>query len=105
MKNEEFRICPHCGAESISLEKLEKANWDQPCKCPSCEECCNSRRFYVFLLSTMVYIAIDPLIIIFGSILYGWQIAIPTALFVALAGYLSAKIIVCKLQPIKVICR
>ena len=102
---EELRLCPHCGERSIKLEKLKKANWDNPCKCPVCNECCNSRRFYVFLLTTMVYIVIDPVIIIFGSILYGWQIAVPSAILIAIIGFISANMIVCKLQPIKVICR
>ena len=100
-----YRKCPHCGNESIKLQELKKAKWSTPCKCPECQKCCNSRIFIIFLLSIVVYFVIDPLVIIIGTIYFGWKIALTSAVLIIIAATIAQNIVITKLQPVKVLCR
>jgi len=103
MKNKNLK-CPHCEESSIELSAIKNANWDNPCICPSCNNCCNSRRFILFLITMLVYFVFEPIVLLFSFLYFGWEIALALAISVGLLAYYSYNFIETKLHPVKVLC-
>ena len=97
-------ICPHCSKSSITVEEINKATWLDPCICPLCKKCCNSRQLFLILIYVFLILLVEPTILFISFYFFGWKLAIFLTIVVLICGLQFYSYIETKLNPIKASC-